>query len=185
MNPEPLTALLQKWSNGDLAAAEQVLLAYEPQLRMIVRRRLSRSMRAKFDSVDVVQSVWVHVLRDFRELGSRLASTEHLQNFLVQVTRHRLTDRLRRHRVAVEREQTLQEFNTESMLQAPQPRPSEVAQADELWTKMLALCPPAHHEVLRLKRQGLRLEEIADRTGLHEGSVRRILRTLARKMAFP
>jgi RNA polymerase sigma-70 factor (ECF subfamily) len=49
---------------------------------------------------------------------------------------------------------------------------------------MLALCPAEHQEVLRLKRQGLLLTEIADRTGLHEGSVRRILRTLARRLAL-
>jgi DNA-directed RNA polymerase specialized sigma24 family protein len=64
-----------------------------------------------------------------------------------------------------------------------QPRPSEVAQAEELWRKLLALCPPAHHDVLRLKRQGLLLEEIASRTGMHEGSVRRILRRLAQRLA--
>jgi RNA polymerase sigma-70 factor (ECF subfamily) len=52
-----------------------------------------------------------------------------------------------------------------------------------LWEEMLALCPPAHHELLRLKRQGLRLAEIAARTGLHPSSVRRILYDLARQLA--
>src|SRR5579862_4595764 len=169
MNPEPLAVLLEKWSSGDLGAAEQVLLAYEPQLRMVVRRHLSRRLRAKFDSTDVVQSVWVHVLRDWREIGGRMVSTAHLQNFLVQVTRHRLSDRIRRHRAAVEREQAWGESPTERLVQASQPRPSEVVQANELWERMLTLCPPARHEVLRLKRQGLLLEEIAARTGLHEG----------------
>jgi hypothetical protein len=44
---------------------------------------------------------------------------------------------------------------------------------------MLAVCPPEHHELLRLKRAGVPLPEIAARTGLHVGSVRRVLRTLA------
>jgi RNA polymerase sigma-70 factor (ECF subfamily) len=61
-------------------------------------------------------------------------------------------------------------------------RPSQVAQADELWQRMLRLCPPAHHELLRLKRQGCSLAEIAERTGLHESSVRRILYELARRI---
>ena len=47
---------------------------------------------------------------------------------------------------------------------------------------MLDLCPPEHHEVLVLRREGLPLVEIAARTGLHEGSVRRILRRLAREL---
>ncbi len=64
-----------------------------------------------------------------------------------------------------------------------QPRPSEVAQADELWEMMMSLCPPAHRELLHLKRQGLPLKEIAARTGLHEGSIRRILYDLARRLA--
>jgi RNA polymerase sigma-70 factor (ECF subfamily) len=50
---------------------------------------------------------------------------------------------------------------------------------------MLASCPPQYHDLLRLKRQGLTLDAIAARTGLHEGSVRRIIRQLARTLAFP
>ena len=38
--------------------------------------------------------------------------------------------------------------------------------------------------LLRLRREGVPLAEIAARTGLHPGSIRRILRELARKMAF-
>jgi DNA-binding CsgD family transcriptional regulator len=38
--------------------------------------------------------------------------------------------------------------------------------------------------MLSLRRQGHSLAEIAARTGLHPDSVRRILRTIASKMAF-
>ncbi len=55
--------------------------------------------------------------------------------------------------------------------------------ADELWTTLLEMCPPAHREVLELKRQGMPLAEIAGRTGLHEGSVRRLLYDLAKRLA--
>src|SRR5206468_9905390 len=129
-------------------------------------------LRAKFDSVDVVQSVWADLLRGFREAGWRFASAAHLRAFLVKVTRNRLTDRHRHFNRALEREQTLADANLHGGPPSRQPRPSELVQADDLWEKMLALCPPAHHEILRLKRQGLRLTEIAARTGLHEGSVR-------------
>jgi RNA polymerase sigma-70 factor (ECF subfamily) len=47
----------------------------------------------------------------------------------------------------------------------------------------LTLCPPAHRELLQLKRQGLSLAELAARTGLHASSIRRILYTLARRFA--
>jgi RNA polymerase sigma-70 factor (ECF subfamily) len=184
VNAEPLEALLDRMRDGDLGAADQVLLAYEPQLRLIVRRQLSRRLRAKFDSVDVVQSVWVRVLRDFRESGCHIASTDHLRNFLVRVTRNCLTDRLRHYRPALECEQPLPEAGGSGVPASGQPRPSEVARANELWENLLTLCPPEHHEVLRLRQQGLPLAAIASRTGLHQDSVRRVLRKLARRLAF-
>src|SRR5439155_21271266 len=69
MNAEPLETLLEKMRAGDVGAAEQGFLAYEPELRLIVRRRLSPRLRPKFDSLDVVQSVWLRVLHDFQEKG--------------------------------------------------------------------------------------------------------------------
>lgn len=182
MKAEPLELLLDKWRAGDRTAAEQVFLLYEPYLRMVVRRALPRRLRAKFDSVDVVQSVWVHLLRGLEHSGREFADSAHLQAFLVRVARNRLTDGVRRHRRALEREQLLADGESQAA-QAPGPRPSEIIQADELWNRMLALCSPEHREVLALRRQGLRRTEIAARTGLHEGSVRRILRELARRLA--
>jgi RNA polymerase sigma-70 factor (ECF subfamily) len=183
MNTEPLDVLLEKLSAGDLDAAQQVFRDYEPYLRKVVRRHLPEQLRPKFDSLDVVQSVWADVLRDFRVSGRRFANSNHLRNFLVLVTRHRLTDRIRHHRKAMEREESLESTDAERMATSPEPRPSQVAQAEELWQRMLELCPPEYHEMLRLKREGLSLEEIAAQTGLHEGSVRRILRKLAGRLA--
>ena len=57
MSSDSLDALLQKLTSGDAEAAGAVFLAYEPYLRMVVRRHLSPGLRAKFDSVDIVQSV--------------------------------------------------------------------------------------------------------------------------------
>jgi RNA polymerase sigma-70 factor (ECF subfamily) len=108
-----------------------------------------------------------------------------LRNFLVRVTRNCLIDRLRHYRTALEREQELAAAEATDALAANQPRPSEVARANELWENLLAVCPPEHHELLRLKQQGLPLAVIASRTGLHEGSVRRIIRKLARNLALP
>ena len=61
-------------------------------------------------------------------------------------------------------------------------RVSETVRADELWRQMLAVCPPAHYELLNLKRQGASLAEIAAKTGLHQSSVRRILYDIARRV---
>ena len=185
MNGEPLETLLEQMRAGDLHAAEQLFLSYEPELRLIVRRNLSRRLRAKFDSLDVVQSVWAHVLHDFHEGGRSITSPDHLRNFLVRVTRNCLTDRLRHYRAALACERSISQDSVTIPSATAQPRASELAQANELWESLLALCPPEHHELLRLKRQGLPLADIAALTGLHADSVRRIIRQLARKLALP
>lgn len=184
MSALPLDDLLDQLRDGDDAAAEQLFRMYEPYLRHVVRRQLPRQLRSKFDSRDVVQSVWAHVLQGFRDAGWRFADAAQLRAFLATVTRHRVTDRVRHFHVALEHERSLADADAANPLASAQPRPSEIARADDLWERMLALCPPKHHELLRLKRQGLRLTEIAARTGLHEGSVRRVLRKLARQLAF-
>lgn len=183
MSTDPLDALLDKLCGGDAAAAEEVFRTYEPYLRMVVRRQLPAKLRAKFDSVDVVQSIWVDVLHGFRESGWRFANAGQLRAFLVKVTRNRFIDRVRQHQRILDREQPVESAELEGMSVARDPRPSEVVQADELWREMLALCPPAHHELLRLKREGKSLAEIAAHTGLHPSSVRRILYDLAHQLA--
>jgi RNA polymerase sigma factor (sigma-70 family) len=176
--------LIQLLQVGDDAAAAEVFRTYEPYLRMVVRQRLTPRLRAKFDSVDIVQSVWVDVLDHFRKGDRRFDSPTHLKNFLVRATLNRFIDRIRSNRRAVEIERPMRSDTVGSLPETRNPAPSEVEQAEDLWRKMIALCPPAHRELLRLKRQGLAASEIGERTGLNPGSVRRIIAQLASRMAL-
>ncbi len=180
----PLDSLLARLCSGDMAAAGQVFLTFEPYLRKAVRRQLPAPLRSKFDSTDILQSVWADVLCGFREAGWRFADVDHLRGFLFIATRNRLIDRIRQQQRAVDRERPLGWGDGPQTLTSPQPRPSEVAQADELWERIVSRCPPDHRPILDLRRQGYSLAEIAERTGFHADSVRRILRTIARQMAF-
>jgi|SRR6266851_3145255 len=181
---EPLDNLLEQLCSGDVAAAAHVFLAYEPYLRKAVRRQLPAPLRAKFDSSDILQSVWADVLHGFREAGWRFIDADHLRGFLFVATRNRLIDRIRQHQKAVDREVPLGDDDRTHVLPSPLPPASEIAQAGELWERILAQCPSEHRPILGLKQQGYSLAEIGERTGLHPDSVRRILRTLARQLAF-
>jgi RNA polymerase sigma-70 factor (ECF subfamily) len=180
MSADSLDTLLLKLAHGEDAAAERVFREYEPLLRAMVRKRLTPPLRTKFDSMDVVQSVWADVLASYREEGWRFNDRDHLRAFLARVTFNHFFHQCRRHSHALEREHSLVGDEPQA---SNQPRPSQVVQADELWESLVELCPPTHLEVLRLKREGLAVGEIASRTGLHEGSVRRILYELARRLA--
>ena len=90
-----------------------------------MRCHLSNRLRAKFDSADVVQSVWVHVLRGLGQTGWRFREQADLQAFLVTVARRRLISRYRHYRTALERE--LPGAEMELVPAQRQPRPQPVA----------------------------------------------------------
>ena len=180
---DALDSLLHRLTKGEMDAAGEVYLTFEPVLRVMVRRRLTPRLRAKFDSRDVVQSAWADVLKAFRDGGCHFSDREHLRAYLARVTYNHLVNYCRRHSVAMRYEQPLAGDEQPGIPPSAQPRPSELAQADELWKLLVGLCPPAHLNLLQLKRQGVPLAEIATQTGLHESSVRRILYDLARKLA--
>ncbi|HEY2158851.1 MAG TPA: sigma-70 family RNA polymerase sigma factor [Isosphaeraceae bacterium] len=178
-----MTDLTEKLARGDDEAAARVFRAYEPYLRMVVRQRLTPRLRAKFDSADIVQSVWVDVLDHVRDGASRFEGPTQLRNFLVRATLNRFIDRIRSHRRAVERERPMRSGEVGQVADARGASPSQVEQAEDLWRRMLDLCPPSHRELLQMKRQGLDNAEIAARTGLNPGFVRRILAQLASRIA--
>lgn len=178
-----LARLLDRMTAGDTAAAEQLFLTYEPYLRKIVRRQLPAHLRRKFDSVDVVQSVWADLLRGWGEPGRTVPTADYLRAFLVRATRNRFIDRVRQHQAVLAHERPAPADGPADFAAATPPA-SDVAEAGELWEQMLAVCPPEHRPLLELRRDGCTLDEIAARAGLHEGSVRRIFRTLARRLAF-
>jgi RNA polymerase sigma factor (sigma-70 family) len=182
---DPLDALLERLARGETDAAQEIFLTFGPVLRVMVRRWLTPRLRSKFDSMDVVQSVWTDVLKGYREAGWRFNDREHLRAYLAKVTYYHFINNCRRNGRVMEHERPFATGGAAEggLRPSGHPRPSEVAQADELWEKLIELCPPAHHELLELKRGGFSLAEIAARTGLHEGSVRRILYDLARRLA--
>ncbi len=183
MTARPAQALLSRLNQGDPEALGQIFQTYEPYLRMVIRRQMSARLRAKFDSTDIVQSVWAEIVDGLRHAKWSFETHDQLRAFLVKMTRHRFVDKLRRQRRILKHEMTLPPQDVETLAVTGSPRASECVYAEELWHQMLKLCPPAHYQVLQLKRQGASLDEIAQQTGLHKGSVRRILYQIGRMVA--
>jgi RNA polymerase sigma-70 factor (ECF subfamily) len=174
--------LLDRLCKGDDNAVAQAFSTYAPYLNVVVRRWLSFPLRAKLDTTDIVQSVWSDLVPGFRQGNWQFSNHEQFRAFLVKAARNRFLNRVRRHRRALEHEQALSEMD-EAVAAPAQPSPWEEAQANDLWERMLAECPPTHRDLLLLKRQGLSLDELAERSGLHPSSVRRIFYDLARRLA--
>jgi RNA polymerase sigma factor (sigma-70 family) len=183
MSIDSLDHWIERLNDGDADAIEHVFLAYAPYLRIAVRRRLGRRLRTKVDSMDIVQSVFALLLHRFRDGGWRFNGRPQLLAFLRRIAWPRIADRYRENRQALDREQPLIDTATLRLPESASPRPSQVAQGHELWESVLEACPPGHREVVRLRAKGFGISEIAARTGLHEGSVRRTLYELARRLS--
>jgi RNA polymerase sigma-70 factor (ECF subfamily) len=184
MHDDSLDYWIGRLNAGDVEAVERVFRAYEPYLRIAVRRRLSRRLRSKVDSDDIVQSVFADLVGGVRKGGWTFAGRGPLLALLRRIAWRRVADRYHEHGPVLDRELPLGEIMSRSLPPAGSPRPSEVAQGREFWERVLRACPPAHHEIVRLRKSGYKLSEIAARTGMHEGSVRRILYDLARRLSI-
>lgn len=184
MTEESLDEWIDRLNQGDVAAIERVFLAYGPFLRIAIRRRLSPRLRSKVDSGDIVQSVFADLVRGVRDGGWHFAGRPQLEALLHRIAWRRLADRYQKHGRALAREHSIEDTPSQSLGDATQARPSQVAQGQEFWESVLRACPEAHHEVVRLRMHGHRIGEIAARTGMHEGSVRRILYELARRLSI-
>jgi RNA polymerase sigma-70 factor (ECF subfamily) len=179
MTDAGIESVLVRLGRGDVTAAGQLYTAYAAYVRAVVRRRFAPHLRTKFDSADVAQSVWAQVVRRVGA-GWKVNTEPELRALLAVIARRRLATRARAQPRPAARA-------GDSVLMAVPARnqasPSQVAHATDLWDRMLRLCAPEHRDILRLRREGLGLDEIAARTGLHEGSVRRVLRRLVRDLA--
>lgn len=183
MSKDSLDHWITRLNDGDEDALDRIFRAYEPYLRIAVRRRLSPRLRSKVDSADIVQSVFADALVGFRDGRWRFAGRSQLLAFLRRIAWRRLADHYQKQGPVLDREEVLPETAAQGLPDLAQPRPSQVAQGREFWERILDACPPAHHEIVRMRMNGFRLGEIATRTGLHEGSVRRILYDLARDLS--
>lgn len=179
METNQLETLLERLTRGDTMAAQEVFLSYEPYLRMVVRRMLTSQLRSKFDSMDVVQSVWSDLLRGFREAGWRFATADHLKAFLIRATRNRFLNRQQKYQGG-RIEESLDVGELGQQLPSKTPEPSATAHANELWEQLLNTCLPTHRPLVEMRRAGYSLKEIAADTGYHPSSVRRIFYDLAR-----
>jgi RNA polymerase sigma-70 factor (ECF subfamily) len=178
-----LHALLDRIRNGDEGAARELLERHEAQVRLVVRRQLPKILRARFDSLDFVQSVWASFFRRIQAGPERFEEPRCLVAFLAQAAKNKVIDQHRRaasRKCDVRREEPMWAGAFREVA-ADQDTPSELAQAEEALDRLCDLLPAGRREILRLKADGLSTREIADRLGLGERTVRRALMELRRR----
>jgi RNA polymerase sigma-70 factor (ECF subfamily) len=179
-------SLLDRLGKGSDGAARLLIDAYGPHILRVVRRRLSKQMRSKFDSIDFVQAVWTSFFARREEMG-KFTRPEDMVAFLGAMAANKVIDeartRTRTETRDVRREELLEPgyARHDAALAAPQPSPSEAVAIQDLWEAMLEGQPSHYRRMLQLRRSGLPYEEIARQLGVNAKTVRRVIEKIVSK----
>jgi RNA polymerase sigma factor (sigma-70 family) len=179
--PGSIQALLDRIKNGDDEAARELLIRYEPKIRLVVRRQLPRLLRSRFDSLDFLQSVWGSFFHRIRTGPNDLDEEQNLITFLAWAARNKVIDEYRRAgtlKLDMNREEPLEITRNKEVYLAAGDTPSQLAQAHETYDRLRDLLPDDRQVILELKAAGYSCREIGDQLGLSERTVQRVLEDL-------
>lgn len=178
--------LLKDIQEGSEEAARTFLDKYGDYILRVIRRRLARRLRSKFDSSDFLQDVCVSFFRA-PPPPEAFSEREALLAFLAQMARNKVgqtnRQRLQRRRYADKLENSLDgsaRFQARSLQEAG-PTPSEAAVAREKWLDIVSGTKPKHEKILLLLHEGHTHEEIAELLGLSSKTVQRLVVKLREK----
>ena len=178
--------LLRAVMAGDRDATERFCREYQGPILRMVRQRLLRRLRSKYDSLDFVHDVWASFFQSPpRHLN--FDGPAEVIRFLEQLARRKvyraIRQRLQTHKNDINREQPLPEPAPGSFsipLPASDPTPSQLVSAEERWQGLVRQVrdEPGRLRILTLLRNGMTHREIADRLNTNEKTVQRLVRRL-------
>lgn len=170
---------------GDEEAARELLRRYEAEVRLVVRRQLPRLLRSRFDSLDFLQSVWGSFFRRVRSGPADFEDSRHLVAFLARAAKNKVIDEYRRaasQKHDVRREEPLWGDGARPREVAGEnDSPSEVAEAHEVYGRLMELMPEERRTILELKAVGLSSRDIGEKLGISERTVQRVIEDLRKK----
>lgn len=188
MPDDDFRRLIENVRNGSEEAAWALIEEYGPYVLRTVRKSLNAGMRSKFDSQDFVQAVWASFFLG-KHRSAKLENPQELIGFLAAIARNKVIDEVRRRtntlKHDISRERSLEQM-TELQGAAGnsrEPTPSQIAMARERWTLMLKGQPEHYQQIIRLRFVGETNRTIADKLGLNEKTVRRVLDKLLQEQS--
>lgn len=173
-------ALMQEVLTGSEAAAQRLFRDYEPYLLMVIRRRLSKQIRSKFDSLDFAQDVWASFFNEMTRKRS-FASPDELVAFLTTVAHNKVVDAVRQRMMTQKHNVNLEQSIDDSTrfdkdnLPGDQPTPSQILMSQEEWKEFLRKQPLVYRRIFVLLREGKSPAEIAQELGIHQRTVDRVI----------
>lgn len=181
---QDLSTLIEQIRDGSETASKDLVSRYGTHILRIVRHKLNRALRPKFDSQDFVQAVWASFFA-LLPRGRPFSNPEELIAFLTELAQNKVVDEIRQRlmykKYNVNREYPLEpaKLSFAESQDPRQPKPDDVAIAREEWLRMLDQQP----DLLEMLKAGQSRQEVARALGVSEKTVHRIIDRLAPKVA--
>ncbi len=178
-------SLLERWQNGDQAAAEALYRRYAQRLCALVQTQLGERLSRRVGADDIVQSVFRTFFRRARGGEFVIDHSGSLWRLLVHIALNKIRSSGRHHGaarrdVAAEVYPSSPELLPEMLVHDPTPAEA-AALADELEAVVAGLDSP-EPEILRLCLQGYSTPEIAAQIRCSRWTVRRVLDRIGRTL---
>lgn len=172
--------LVELWRAGDQSAARKIFDTYVERLVALARKRLNQRMARRVDPEDVVQSVFRTFFGRVKAGQFHIEDQDDLCKLLMRITVHKTLRSVAFHQAA-KRDAGHEVINPDSthdhilQLLDREPSPDEtVAFLDQL-EQFLAKLRPDERQILELRLQGLRNDEIAQQLNTYDRKIRRVL----------
>ena len=167
MSPDPsFEELIRRVGSGDQQAAARLVRDFEPVVRRVVRARLDGARaRCEFDSMDICQSVLAIFFVRVAVGEYDLKEPDDLIKLLLTMTRNKLAEKMRhQHRLRRDRRRTV--GGVEGLALANRdPTPSSVVAGKELLDQARQRLSEEERQLVELRGQGLRWEQVAATLG--------------------
>lgn len=177
--------LVRAIKGGSSEAITKLIVRHTDSILRIIRRRFHQLLRSQFDTEDFAQVVWASFIANIDQI-SRFDNPRELERFLARVAENKVADACRRRMILqknnVNRERRLDIGQTSSGrdVASADPTPSHTVALREQCEQLMNGLPPRYRQFLALRAAGHTFEEIAEEMDVHERTVRRIFKNLAK-----
>ncbi len=177
--------LVDRWRNGDEAAATILHERYLMRLLNLVGRHLADRFNSRLDPDDVVQSVFRSIFRLTREGRFEFESDGDFWKLLLTMALNKVRNTVRHHQ-AGKRDPALESISTSSdgtesyivNRLSSQPTLQEIVSFTDLLERVLVRLEPDQQLLIQYRLEGYTQKEIADKLGVDDRTVRRMFANL-------
>lgn len=179
--------LMRRVEAGDAAAQRALIEQYGNHILRVIRRRLHPRMRVQYDSQDFCQAVWASFFAHRSEMA-RFKTDHELLAYLGRMGRNKVVDEVRRRLMSkkdnLNRTHSLNDSDAklDQSLPGSSPTPSQFAMAREQIERLISGQPAKYRRIVEMRAAGATFKDIAERIGINERNVRRIIERLERQL---